>query len=111
MEHTQEKWVALQKNLGLGHKGNIIIATQELIDSDIPWIADCGYTEQSEANARRICHCVNNFDEVEKQRDDLLEACKRIKERCDSGGLISKETTGLYNCLEQALARAERGEK
>jgi len=25
----------------------------------------------------RICHCVNNFDKLQAQRDELLEACKK----------------------------------
>lgn len=67
MEYTQGEWIALQKDLGLGHKGSIILTTQQHIDDNTPWIADCGYTQDSEANARHIVKCVN-------ERNDLVEA-------------------------------------
>ena len=33
-------------------------------------------TKEAEANARRICQCVNGWDELQQQRDNLLKACK-----------------------------------
>jgi len=54
MGHTEE-WIIMQKDLGLGHKGNIIVTTQRRIDENVPWIADCGCEVDAEANARLIC--------------------------------------------------------
>lgn len=36
----------------------------------------------------------------------LLAACMRYKERMDTGGIINKDCTGLYNCLKNAIAEA-----
>jgi hypothetical protein len=34
------------------------------------------YSDEDLANTQRICQCVNGWDELERQRDELLEACK-----------------------------------
>ena len=72
LEHTQGKWEA--------DKGAIFIRGDQGINQ---WIAGM-YPGQPKgsvegiANAHRICQCVNGWDELVKQRDALLEACKNI---------------------------------
>jgi len=53
--------------------------------------------EVIEANARRICQCVNNFD-------GLLEACK------EAISLLWTKPSTASKLLEQAIAKAEKGE-
>ena len=90
MEHTKGKVKALQQDLGHGHKGNIVITTQENIDENIPWIADCGYSENSAANAKRFVKCWNSHDA-------LLDACKQAV--CGN--------MGWKGMLEHAITHAE----
>ena len=40
-----EKLIALQDQLGLGHKGKVIITTQGRIDENKPWIAELPSSE------------------------------------------------------------------
>jgi len=60
MSYTKGKWEA---------KGYEIITPTGLFELVL---MDGVGLKQKEANARRICQCVNNFD-------DLLEACKRVR--------------------------------
>ena len=55
--------------------------------------------EECAANAERICHCVNNFD-------DLLEACKYAKTalKRQEVGVINAEAITI---LEEVIAKAE----
>jgi hypothetical protein len=53
------------------------------------------------ANAKRICHCVNNFD-------DLLDACKKLLKKQDDDSVFRLPN----NCpeilkLREAIAKAE----
>jgi hypothetical protein len=66
MKHTEGKLIAMQNNLGLGHKGDILITAQERIDNNLPALAK---DIIDEVFARRICLCVNSHNE-------LVEACK-----------------------------------
>ena len=60
-------------------------------------VAYCGAHEETEANARHIVKCVNNFD-------GLLEVCKAIYAQDESDDFLND--TNLRN-LEAALAAAE----
>jgi len=62
----QTNLISMQENLGLGHKGNILITTQERINKNLPPIANNILDEDF---AYLICKRINNFD-------DLLSACK-----------------------------------
>ena len=64
-------------------------------------------SSEQKANAERICHCVNNFDELEKQRDELLEACKYAVTslKRQEVGIINHEA--IEN-LKRAITNAER---
>lgn len=52
--------------------------------------------EEAEANAKRICHCVNNFDEVSKALDLAWDLIKRKYtnvrdiEKTNSGKVITE---------------------
>ncbi len=70
MEHTQGKWFPMQEDLFHGHKGRIILTTQELIDKNLPMIAK----DLTEANARFICKAVNSHN-------GLVSACKEGHKR------------------------------
>ena len=65
--YTKGKWT-IEKELNAYHiKGESGI--------DIATVFEC--KKQAErANAERICFCVNSHDELVKQRDELLEACR-----------------------------------
>ena len=77
MKHTQGKWIVIDTEEG---KYIIYNSQQEYIG-----------TTNKEANARRIVHCANNFDE-------LLSILKRTS-KFGSGLLQDK--------IEQAIAKAE----
>ena len=71
MEHT--KLIAMQENLGLGHKGNILITTEKRVDKNLPPIA----TEIIDDDfAHRIVLCCNSHDELV----EVIEAALRIKD-------------------------------
>ena len=55
----QTNLIPMQENLGLGHKGNILITTQERIDKNLPPIANNILDEDF---SHLICRNVNNFD-------------------------------------------------
>ena len=61
-------------------KGKWFYSEQGCIVSDNGiMIADIGFFMANPVgNAERICQCVNNFDKLKQQRDDLLAACKEF---------------------------------
>lgn len=103
MSYTKGKWEILPSGIRIADKkGNSIAST------GIPKI-----TEKSKANAERICLCVNGWDELVAQRDELLEACQRVCkiliEEGKEGGFEGK-STDEYQILEQAIANCEKQE-
>ena len=60
MEHT-EKLIAMRNNLGLGHKGDIILTTQHRFDNNLPPIAK---DIEDEPRAQRLVTCWNEHDEL-----------------------------------------------
>lgn len=85
MEHTKGEWV-----VGITYVGDWPV--YRLRDMQNP-----GNHVEVDANARLIAAA-----------PDLLEVCERIKQRLDSGGLVKKDTTGLYTCLKNAITKAEQ---
>lgn len=65
-----EELIAMQKNLGLGHKGEIIITTQERVDNNQPIIAKDIIDEE---HAKELVRRYNSWPE-------LYEACKQTGE-------------------------------
>ena len=71
--YTKRKWEVtdngFERMTAITDGSDLIASTDDLGDwnfgEEFSW-------KFAEANARRICQCVNNFD-------DLLEACKRVR--------------------------------
>lgn len=59
-----------------------IMCNQERVASVCIYAAAKGNQETADANAKRIVQCVNGWDELQKQRDALLEACKDMSSAC-----------------------------
>lgn len=78
--------IAMRDDLGLGHKGNILITTQEKVDHNLPPIATSLLGEEW---ATCIVNRVNQHDTLTAQRDALLANCKWINKfistACDGG--------------------------
>ena len=53
--------------------------------------------DEAEANAKRICQCVNNFDE-------LLEACERL---INAYSPLDGEEPQYIKCIKQSIAKAK----
>ena len=66
MSHTEGDLIAMQQNLGLGHKGEIILTTQLRVDENQPIIAKDVIDKE---HAERLALCWNSHDA-------LLAACK-----------------------------------
>ena len=79
--------------------GEVDIATFDVWDND--------NSEEMIANARRICLAVNNFD-------GLLDGCRKaLSIMQDDTGWVSSRGLSVRKAkafLEQALAKAEKGE-
>ena len=69
MEHTKGELIAMQKDLGLGHKGDILLTTQERVDNNQEAIAkDIIDIEHTKELVRRW----NEYPDLKQQRDDLI---------------------------------------
>jgi len=66
--------IAMREDLGLGHKGNILITTQEKVDNNLPPIAT---SLLGEGWATCIVNRVNQFA-------DLLAACEELIDFIDN---------------------------
>ena len=66
-----EKLIAMQENLGLGHKGTVIITTQKRVDGNIPCIATVNEPEQALSLVDRW----NAHDTLKAKADMLDEMC------------------------------------
>lgn len=90
------KLIAMQKNLGLGHKGDIWLTTQERVNANQEPIAKDIIDEE---HAKKLVRRWNSHD-------DLLAACKAVKSiknkiyGFDVGKVIKK--------IEAAIAQAEK---
>jgi len=69
-EHSKDELIAMRENLGHGHKGNILITTQERVNANQPPIAT---DIIDEATAMELIHRYNT-------QHELLEACKGMNE-------------------------------
>jgi len=98
--YTRGKWYV--------KKGNLIMADANTCIAEVD-----GYrsgnslpAEEDETNAERICKCVNGWDELEKQRDKLLDACKGIVKHFELAAMTSPQHLMLKH-LEQVIEKAE----
>jgi len=94
--HTQGKWTVDKSGLRIRSRSGLI-ATCESEQGKIP-------EAEHLANAQRICHCVNNFDE-------LVEACQATKEIIGYIAQNYKKAphfTKVERLIDTALAKAER---
>ena len=94
------------------HRAKIVVLKGNgLIQSQIAEL-DFGYGhKEDEANARRICHCVNNFDELVKAAEITInrlkgEPCRTAFKNIGQLGMHQV----LYKELEQALAYSQNAE-
>ena len=78
MSHTKGKWEAKK------YPGDETIVIGKKTErgtfceiAKIDWYGeDDAGSPENEANAERICLCVNGYDDFKRQRDDLLAACE-----------------------------------
>jgi len=66
------KLIAMQNNLGQGHKGDIILTTQERVDAEEPMIAKSIIDKKY---AMQLVNCYNAF-EKDGLVDELMDSCK-----------------------------------
>lgn len=81
--YTKGKWEAVEFN----HTSAVEIQVKGDVNQRFKLVAACFNRERDEnrptyiesvSNAERICHCVNTYDELKAQRDELLEACEGL---------------------------------
>ena len=101
MEHTPIPWKVRESGACVCSNSKTICQLVDIEDGPLK------ITPEVEANAKRIIHCVNNFDDVTKQRDDLLEACKNIVDRMGVSLFNEDGETPDFHQLEQAITNAE----
>ena len=75
--------IAMQDNLGLGHKGRIIITTQKRVDENLPWIAELPSTEEGAALSL-ITRC-NEYDSLKAKADRYEKALQEITKHAYKG--------------------------
>ena len=94
MEHT--KLIAMRKNLGLGHKGDILLTTQERVDNNQePIVKDVIDEEYAQELVRRW-----------NSQPDLLEACEVAILALTHQPINQKD----IEFIQQAIAKAEKGD-
>lgn len=107
MSHTKGELIAMQMNLGLGHRGEIILTTQERIDNNLEPLAKDIF---SEASAKDFVHRWNS-------QPDLLEACEAWmkvesemgdKHPCPDLALRAQYRKQAVALTEAALAKAKK---
>jgi len=115
MIHTEEKLIAMQNDLGHGHKGDIILTTQDRVDNNLPKIAKNVLNPEY---AEQLIRCWNAFNE-DSMVDNLLAACKDARKwledfiecKAKSSELSAFELKGiLHEAIVNAYAIAEAKE-
>ncbi len=99
MEHT--KIIAMQTDLGLGHKGEIILTTRERVDKNLPMIARDILNKQY---AEHFVYRWNAFEE-DGLVENLVGACKRAHGRLLEMG--QRESHRTVQILTAAIAEAK----
>ena len=108
MKHTKGKWkIRYYHNYGEQKDGEpitpVIVSDEGRVATIVLFNAAIGRQDIADANARRICQCVNNFDK-------LLEACIKAHDLllclhvCDQDKPIADN---LRNDLRKAIAESE----
>ena len=92
MKHTPGPWKRSTRSPLTIVSGRVFGDVAEVVQYD-------DNREEGEANARRIVHCVNTYD-------DLLEALKVLLERCESYNLIDTHHAQM-EIARAAIAKAE----
>lgn len=95
--YTKEKWKTGKEGLS----DMLIVPNCDVIQAPGNSLEECA------ANAERICHCVNNFDTLKAQRDELLAAAKRVIEDYDDRD-SHIVTAGSIGRLERAIANCKK---
>ena len=111
MSHTKEELITMQNNLGLGHKGEIILTTQQRVDENQPMIAKDVVDVK---HAERLVLCWNSHN-------DLLAACKESQKRLIflqrkiveaksiiMDGIEIRKTASCISFIEVALAKRKK---
>ena len=97
--------IAMVSDIGLGHFGEIIITTQERVDSNQDPIAQNIPTNEI---ALEIVKRWNSHDALLEACDEGLHECERVKMHCtckhkDLGGLLKR-----IERIEAAIAEAKK---
>jgi hypothetical protein len=96
---TKGKWYIDKSGLRIRAKSGSIVYCDSERENNI--------SEQEHlANARRICQCVNNFDELLNISKKLLSCLRAAKAYPQTFNLWNKE----IQKAEQAIANAEKGD-
>ena len=104
-----EKLIAMQKNLFMGHKGEIILTTQKDVDENNPMIAKDIIDAE---HAQRFIKRWNEYDSLKAKADvcdELVEALKKYAGHLPACECMWK-TLQSRKCtcgFEQALAKAK----
>lgn len=71
--HTKGKWKALPPEASCG---DCIVQADDKFDTVVAAVVGGMPAKEQLANAERICKCVNGWDDLVKQRDELLTGCR-----------------------------------
>lgn len=111
--YTKGKWEAVEFN----HTSAVEIQVKGDVNQRFKLVAACFNRERDEnrptyiesvANAERICHCVNGWDELVKERDELLETLEGVYKHFSLSELNIKQQLMIRH-VKHAIAKA-RGE-
>lgn len=113
MSYTKGKWTVELMGEAGNQNERLIIGHPNPKDFNI--IRSIGKTfdrgEENIANAERICQCVNSWDDLVAQRDELLKAAKdaisALNHLPPDSGPIRKRAGECINRLRVAIAKAE----
>ncbi len=99
-EHSKLPWKAIVEKGVRNDNGYIVLAKPKPFH----------YPGQDDRYRKELKEWHNDLDFIARAcncHDELAAVCERYKERLDSGGLIDKDCTGLYNCLKAAIKKAK----
>lgn len=111
--YTKGKWEAVEFN----HTSAVEIQVKGDVNQRFKLVAACFNRERDEnrptyiesvSNAERICHCVNTYDELVKERDELLEACKEALSELKDPNRGESGSKPTQTILEQAIAKMKK---
>ncbi len=111
MERT--KLIAMQNNLGLGHKGDIILTTQNRVDNNLPMIAKDIIDAE---HAEHLISCWNAFEDggLVGELKDALQAWQEFVEKLtkiEPNLRFQVDVWHKYNTAKELTEALEKAEK